>query len=91
MHRFLSTDDGVQCFACGIVLHYVSQDEAGGLVVDEATELEAMRYLPWCPGPIADRSHHYVFEGDRIACAYGDSMILADTLPGSVEPECIGY
>lgn len=91
MHKYLSTDAGVQCYRCGIVLDYLSTDDAGGLVADEATELAAMRFIPFCPGPVAERSHHYVYEGDGIACAYGDQVIGPDTAPDTVKHECIGY
>jgi hypothetical protein len=93
LHRYLSTDNGVECFACGIALDYLAPDEGDttpSLVADERTELEAMRFLPWCQGPVTDRAHHYVFEGDRIACAYGDQTIGLETPFDSVKHECIG-
>lgn len=90
MHKFLSTDEGVQCYRCGAVLDYMTQDEAGGLVADEATELAAMRYLPVCAGPSDARAHHYVYEGDGIACAYGDARIGELTPFDSIRAACIG-
>jgi hypothetical protein len=93
MHRYLSTDYGVECFACGLALDYLAPDDGDAspsLVTDERTELEAMRFLPDCPGPITERSHHYVYEVDRISCAYGDQTIDLDTRPLSVRHDCWG-
>jgi len=69
-HRYISTDNGLECFACGIVLDYMSPDDPESPYptasdADRDRLEDAARSLAFglChPGNDA-RAHHYILEG----------------------------
>jgi len=77
-HRYLSTDYGIECYACGIVLDYMSPDDPAGpyqSAPDSAHDAleDVARGLAFglpCPSTGDARAHHYVLEG--IPPAYAD-------------------
>jgi hypothetical protein len=105
MHRWIGTDNGSQCYRCGIALDYGATDGSSGCIdwTDPRTAAEsdaAHNLAPWCHEPTDDRAHHYVLEGIPrpadpawpyvLSCAYGDSVIGPDTLPADIAVACIG-
>jgi hypothetical protein len=106
MHRYISTDNGVQCFRCGIVLDYMSPDDpsqpyqtAPNSARDTLEDAARSLAFGLCHDPSTlgdDRAHHYVLEGIprtddyRLVCAYDNVTVGPDTLPADVDPTCIG-
>jgi hypothetical protein len=79
MHKWISTDSGDQCFRCGVVLDWRT-DEPTDTVGWDGLEKAAHDLVPGCPGPVLDRGHHYVLGWDGgleggyiLECAYGDA------------------
>jgi hypothetical protein len=74
MHRWIGTDNGSQCFACGLVLDYVETDESGNALWESRltqTQQDAAFSLAFglCSGPETGRAHHYVI-GSRPASSH---------------------
>ena len=90
-HKWLSTDNGDQCFRCGIVLDYASPPDWPSTEAErERDERMAHDLVMSCTGPSTERAHHMVLEFDRLSCAYGDSVIEWDTSPEAFYKECVG-
>jgi len=70
MHRYLSTDSGVACYACGIVLDYMSPDDptmpyptAPDSAADTLEDIARALAFGLCRPGFDGRAHHYVLEG----------------------------
>jgi len=102
VHSWIGTDNGSQCYRCGMVLDYGETDEAGVLVDSDETrrQSEAAHALAWalCSGPETARAHHYILAAHptdepgayMLDCAYGDSATDGGQVPSDINPECIG-
>jgi hypothetical protein len=101
MHRWISTDNGSQCFRCGVVLGYAHPSsecedaDCDALGHGIANSEAAHALVPPCAGPgevgaETPRAHHFWFGGDRLECAYGDAVVLPDTDFASIAPACVG-
>lgn len=103
LHRYISTDNGLECFACGIVLDYMSPDDDGlgaAILADHYEDIARSLAFGLCHPGTDSRAHHYVLEGIprgaddvtgyALQCAYDGARVTADTLPASVDPSCIG-
>jgi hypothetical protein len=93
MHRWQGTDNGSQCFRCGLVIdfaHPASECDGtcGNISHGWEHHDDAHSYAPPCPGPKLNRAHHFVYEGDGLNCAYGDARSTAQAFPKN--GECIG-
>lgn len=82
-HRWISTDSGIHCFRCGLLVDYLALDDEGEMVADEETERAAHELVGWCDiaADPESRAHHYVLIGTHdqygyaLDCAYGDARI----------------
>ncbi len=83
MHKWIHTDNGIECYRCGVVVDYMNEDDAGSFVADEATERAAHELIGWCDvaNDPESRPHHFVVIGTddeygyALECAYGDQLI----------------
>jgi hypothetical protein len=74
MHRYLHTDNGLQCYRCGIVLDYRSPDDATGHPFDQAGTTSAYAGDPLdacysCGEPKA--AHTGSLEDAAVSLAFG--------------------
>jgi hypothetical protein len=102
MHAYISTDNGLQCYGCGLVLDYTSPDDDPTVISDTALDAleDAARALAFgLHRSGLTRAHHYVLEGMpagdprgawRLVCAYDSTTVDGLTSPSDVNPECIG-
>ena len=86
MHRWISTDNGDECFSCGVVLDYTDPQDEHPESLDER-DRAAHDLVGWCNGPTDARTHHFVLIaamdswspndqafGYGLECAYGDPI-----------------
>ncbi len=67
-HRWISTDNGSQCFQCGVVVDYWDFESDNGFdqaEYDKCSDL-AHNLVPGCSGPETNRAHHYVLGVQRV-------------------------
>lgn len=88
MHKWISTDNGDECYRCGVVLDYRSPDddlEVGRDGFERAKILgdahrAAHELAPMGCNPTPNRSHHFMLIGTSddfgygLECAYGDAV-----------------
>lgn len=101
MHKWIGSDNGSQCYRCGMALDYANESEMGGNFTEffpGASDV-AHSLAPGCFGPETNRAHHFLLEGHPASddawflnCAYGDCSTDEGLGggPGVYDPECIG-
>lgn len=58
MHKWISTDNGAQCYRCGVVIDWCSpDDEPTDNVGYEGLSKAAHDLVPGCTGPGVERAH----------------------------------